>query len=122
MKIRSDSPFASLTAVEQMIVLDVAETGPFEMVVDHMETNFPTLNFSIPALKRFVHRLREESVREDVEESGEAMEELGKAAGAGRARDGVLEAMRRKMFSEALEAKNSALAMSLFRMMKEEQK
>jgi len=122
MKMRSDSPFAALTEEEQMLVLDIAESCTIEELGDEMQHIRPGLDFSISALRRFVHRLREELMREEVEESGEAMEALAKAGRSDRARDGVLEAMRRKMFTEALAAKSSMPAMSVFRMMKEEKK
>jgi hypothetical protein len=122
MKMRNDSPFAALSEVEQIMVLDVAEMGTIQHVVEHMETNHPELNFSVPALKRFVRRLREENLRAEAEESDEAMESFAKAGKSGRARDGVMEAMRRKIYAEALEAKDGAMAMMVFKMMKEEQK
>jgi hypothetical protein len=121
MKIRSDSPFAALSEVEQMMILDVAEIGTIQQVLDHMLHNHPTLDYSIPALKRFIRRLREENLREEVEEADDAMEGLAKAAKSGRTRDGVLEAMRRKIYAEALEAKDSMQAMMVFNMMKAEQ-
>jgi hypothetical protein len=122
MKVRNDSPFAALSEVEQMMILDVAEIGTIQQVLDHMLHNHPTLDFSIPALKRFIRRMREENLRGEVEEADEAMEGLAKAAKAGRTRDGVLEAMRRKMYGEALDAKDSTQAMLVFNMMKQEQK
>jgi hypothetical protein len=122
MKMRNDSPFAGLTQDEQMAILDVAEIGSMEMVVEHVERQHPTLNFSVPALKRFVGRLREENLREEVEEADEAMEGFAKAGRSGRARDGVLEAMRRRMYAQALEAKDPTMAMAVFNMMKQELK
>lgn len=122
MKVRNDSPFAALTVEEQMMILDVAEIGTIEMVVEHVERHHPTLNFSIPALKRFVRRLREENLREEVEESDEAMEGFAKAGRNGRSRDGVIEAMRRRMYAQALEQKDPAMAMAVFNMMRAEQK
>ena len=122
MKVRNDSPFAGLTLDQQMMILDVAEIGTIEMVVEHVEHQHPTLNFSVPALKRFVRRLREENLREEVEESDEAMEGFAKAGRSGRARDGVIEAMRRRMYAQALEQKDPTMAMAVFNMMKQEQK
>src|SRR5687768_9915802 len=122
MKIRSDSPFAVLTEEEQACVLICAENVPMEKLWEHVEKIHPGLTYSPQALKRFVRRLREENLREEVEESDEAMESFAKAGKAGRARDGVLEAMRRKMYAQALEAKDSTMAMAVFNMMKEEQK
>jgi hypothetical protein len=105
-----------------MMILDVAEVGTIQHVIEHMTRNHPTLDYSIPALKRFVRRLREENLREEVEDSDEAMKNFAKAGKSGRARDGVMEAMRRKLYADALEAKDSGMAMMVFRMMKEEQK
>ena len=122
MKMRNDSPFAALTETERMIILESAETSTMEQLVEEIEFIRPGLEFSIPALRRFVRRLREEALREEVAESDEAMEEFAKAGRTGRARDGVLEAMRRKLFAEALEAKDTAKAMEVFKMMKQEQK
>src|SRR4051812_13124171 len=122
MKVRNDSMFAALSEVEQMMILDVAERGTIQHVLDHMIHNHPTLDYSIPALKRFIRRVGEENLREEVEEADEAMEGLAKAAKSGRTRDGVLEAMRRKIYGEALEAKDSMQAMMVFNMMKAEQK
>jgi hypothetical protein len=122
MKMRTDSPFAALTETERMIILEAAETSTMEQLVDEVERMRPGLEFSIPALRRFVRRLREEALCEEVEESDEAMEGFAKAGQSGRARDGVLEAMRRKLFAEALEAKDTARAMEVFKLMKQEQK
>ena len=105
-----------------MMILDVAEIGTMEMVVNHMITNHPELSYSIPALKRFVRRLREENLREEMEESDEAMESFAKAGRSGRARAGVIEAMRRRMYAQALEAKDPSMAMAVFNMMKQEEK
>jgi hypothetical protein len=102
--------------------MNVAETGTIKEVVDHMINYHPQLDYSIPALKRFIRRLREENLREEVEEADESMEGLAKAARSGRTRDGVLEAMRRKIYTEALEAKDSMKAMMVFNLMKAEQK
>ena len=52
-----------------------------------------------------MRRLREEHLREEVDDSDEAMEGFAKAGRAGRARDGVIEAMRRKLYAEALKQK-----------------
>jgi hypothetical protein len=122
MKVRNDSPFAALTVEQQGMILDVAEMGTIEMVIAHVEHQHPTLEFSIPALKRFVRRLREENLREEVEEADEAMEGFAKAGQSGRSRDGVIEAMRRRMYAQALEQKDPAMAMAVFNMMKAEQK
>lgn len=100
MKIRNDTPFASLSEEEQIMILDVAEIGTMEMVIDHMTSQHPELSYSIPALKRFVRRLREENLREEVAESDEAMESFAKAGKSGRTRDGVIEAMRRRMYAQ----------------------
>jgi hypothetical protein len=121
MKLRSDSMFAALSEVEQIMILDVAEIGTIQHVIDHMTKQHPELDYSIPALKRFIRRLREENLREEVEEADEAMESLAKVGKSGRTRDGVLEAMRRKIYGEALEAKDSMQAMMVFNMMKQEQ-
>jgi hypothetical protein len=122
MKIRNDSPFAALTEVEREIVLDAAETSSIKDVAHEIEALHPELNFSIPALRRFVRRLREENLCEEVEEADEAMEGFAKAGRSGRTRDGVIEAMRRRMYAQALEANDPKLAMEVFNMMKQELK
>jgi len=122
MKMRSDSPFADLTNEEQMIVLEASETCTMDMLVGEVERLRPGLGFSIPALRRFVQRLKEEGLREDVEDSDESMEQFAKAGRSGRARDGVVEAMRRKLYAGALEANDTAKAMEVFKIMKQEQK
>src|SRR5687768_13617470 len=122
MKLRNDSPFAALTEVECGMILESAERLSIEQLVDVVEKINPDIEFSIPALKRFVRRLREENLREEVEESDEAMEGFAKAGRNGRARDGVIEAMRRRMYAQALEQKDPAMAMAVFNMMKTEQK
>jgi hypothetical protein len=122
MKVRKDSPFAPLTDEEQMIILEASESCTLENLVKQVEMLRPGLGFSTPALRRFVQRLKEEGLREDVEDSEESMEQLANAGRSGRARDGVVEAMRRKLFAAAVEAKDTAKAMEVFKLMKQEQK
>lgn len=122
MKMRSDSPFADLTEVEQAMILEASEDCTMDALVGEVERMRPTLNFSIPALRRFVRRLKEEALREDVEDANESMEEFAKAGQSGRARDGVVEAMRRKLYAGALDASDTAKAMEVFKVMKQEQK
>jgi hypothetical protein len=122
MKMRSDSPFAVLTEEEQMMILEASESCTMEQLVEHVEMIRRDLNFSIPALRRFVRRLKEEALREDVEDADESMEQFAKAGRNGRARDGVVEAMRRKLYAGALEANDTAKAMEVFKIMKQEQK
>ena len=122
MKMRNDSPFAVLTEVECGMVLDSAEVLTMDQLAENMEKIHPGLEFSIPALRRFVRRLREEQLREEVEDSEEAMESFAKAGKSGRARDGVLEAMRRRMYAQGLEAKEPTMAMAVFNVVRQEQK
>jgi hypothetical protein len=122
MKMRSDSPFAVLTEEEQMIILEASESCTMDSLVHEVERMMPTVSFSIPALRRFVRRLKEEALREDVEDSDESMEQFAKAGRGGRARDGVVEAMRRKLYAGALDANDTAKAMEVFKVMKQEQK
>jgi hypothetical protein len=122
MKMRSDSPFAVLTEEERMLILEASENSTMEQLVEHVEMIRRDLNFSIPALRRFVRRLKEEALREDVEDSDESMEQFAKAGRSGRARDGVVEAMRRKLYAGALDANDTAKAMEVFKVMKQEQK
>jgi hypothetical protein len=122
MKIRSDSPFAALTEEDQNFILEMAESSTMEQLALEVSKNYPEIDFSTAALKRFVRRMREENLRGEIEESDEAMESFAKAGKSGRSRDGVMEAMRRKMYAEALEAKDSMRATMVFRMMKEERK
>ena len=56
MKIRNDSPFAGLNELDRLMILDVAEIGTIDQVADHVSKQHPELDFSIPALKRFVRR------------------------------------------------------------------
>ena len=118
MKMRSDSPFAVLTEEERMLILEASENSTMEQLVEHVEMIRRDLNFSIPALRR----LKEEALREDVEDSDESMEQFAKAGRSGRARDGVVEAMRRKLYAGALDANDTAKAMEVFKVMKQEQK
>jgi hypothetical protein len=122
MKMRSDSPFADLTKNEQMIIMEAAESCTMDMLVEEVERMRPSLSFSIPALRRFVRRLQEEALREEVEDADESMEQFANAGRSGRARDGVVEAMRRKLYSGALEASDTGKAMEVFKLMKQEQK
>jgi hypothetical protein len=122
MKMRSDSPFAGLSELDRMLILDAAEGSKIQEVVEYVEKTFPTLEFSLPALKRFIRRLREENLREEVEESDEAMASFAAAGKAGRARDGVIEAMRRKMYAGALDSSSGEKTKELYELMKEEQK
>src|ERR1051325_3090771 len=122
MKMRSDSPFAVLTEEERMLILEASENSTMEQLVEHVEMIRRDLNFSIPALRRFVRRLKEEALREDVEDADESMEQFAKAGRGGRARDGVVEAMRRKLYAGALDASDTAKAMEVFKLMKQEQK
>ncbi len=122
MKVRNDSPFVCIKKEDHEILLEIADTGTLDEVACEIEKMYPTVNFSTASLGRFMRRLKEEYLREDAEDSSEAMEALAKTGADGKSRDGVIEAMRQRMYAAALEAPTSAEAMVVFEKLKAEQK
>jgi hypothetical protein len=108
--------------VEQQLILEYSEKYPIEHVIDELERFHPTVEFTIPAVRRFLRRLKETELQEDVEESGDAMNALAASSQDGRARDGVMEAMRRRMYAQAMDAKDGEQAAMVFNLMRAEQK
>src|SRR5438045_5399135 len=110
-----------MTEAERMMVLELSEDWTIEQVMLNLEKLHPGVDFSIPGLKRLIRRLKEEEMKVEVEESEEAMEVFAKAGQDGRARNGMMEVMRRKMYAQGLEAKSPMEATMVYNLMRSEQ-
>jgi hypothetical protein len=120
MKLRSDSPFAKLTRTQMENMAELSKTMTAEQMMKVLEGAPEKIHCTLPALRRFLQRLREEEFLKDVVEAKETVESLAKHAEDGKVRDATLATMRQRMFENAFETNNRELIMEMFRELNEE--
>src|SRR5204863_3728617 len=120
MKIRSDSAFARLTAAQMENLAEVSKSMAAEDVWHELKTAPQPIVCTLPALRRFLQRLREEEFLKDAAEAKETVDALAKHGEDGKVRDATLATMRQRMFENAFETNNRELLMEMFRELNEE--
>jgi len=98
MNIRNDSPFARLTEEQRENLVELAETMTVETLVKALNGGPSPIICSVPALRRFLRRLREEKLIKNGKESEENVATLAKHAEDPKVREATLTAARQKMF------------------------
>lgn len=113
MKIRNDSPFAKLTP-EQLDSLAESSKGlTTEQMMEVLKGSPEPIRCTLPALRRFLQRLRLEQLVKDREESREEVEALA-ARGDGKVRDAALAAAQEKMFQLAVDTNHREALMETY--------
>src|ERR1051325_2828376 len=120
MKIRSDSAFAKLTAEQLENLAELSKTMTAEEMMKVLEGAPQKIHCTLPALRRFLQRLREEEFLKDAVEAKETVEALAKHGDDGKVRDATLATMRQRMFENAFDTNNRELIMEMFRELNEE--
>src|SRR6476620_3469738 len=87
MKIRSDSPFAKLTQAQLENMAELSKSVTAEQMWEAVKREPDSIHCTLPALRRFLQRLREEEFLKDAAEAKEAVDALAKHGEDGRVRD-----------------------------------
>src|SRR6185295_19057516 len=119
MRIREDSPFYGITEEQKELFLDEADQLSYLRIAElwEMRSGKPTTEGQV---KRFLQRLRYERAVRETDDSPEDLAEFAKRARDGKARDGLIEAARQKLFEEALAGGDRALLLELYKAANEE--
>src|SRR5687767_6636575 len=119
MKIRSDSPFAKLTPEQLENLAELSKTMTAEQMMEVLKGAPDPIQCTLPALRRFLQRLREEEFLKDAEEAKDTVEALARHGEDGKVRDATLATMRQRMFEVASQTNNRELMMEMLRELNE---
>src|ERR1051325_4069119 len=113
MRIREESPFYGITEEQKELFLDEANQLGYMRIAElwEMRSGKKTTEGQV---KRFLRRLRE------TDDSQEDLAAFAQRATDGKARDGMIEAARQKLFEEALAKGDQALLLELYKAANEE--
>lgn len=114
MRIREDSPFYGITEEQKEMFLDEAEQLSHMRIAELWEMRSGKTT-SEGQVKRFLQRLRYERAIRDTDDSPEDLGAFAGRAKDGKARDGLIEAARQKLFEQALANGNSEMLLELYR-------
>jgi hypothetical protein len=120
MKLRSDSPFKNLSQEKKEYILEFHGSMDLADLAEELLHETPPVECSVPALKRFIRRLKEEGLLEEAEEGADVMEKFAERAKDSKAMDGTIEATRQRLFEQALETDDKETLMEMFKAMNEE--
>ena len=121
MKLREDSPFKNITKEQIDDIWEMLEAGDsMEVIADTLGYGENLIGCSIPALRRFVRRLKEDALLEEAEEGFDVMEKFAERAKDSKSMDATLEATRQRLFEEALETNDRAGLLVMFKALNEE--
>jgi hypothetical protein len=125
MKLKKESPFFGITETQIDLLIETAENHGVDRAADEWELN-ANKEVTTEQMRRFLRKAKRERLlfgRPDDEEEGGGSGELAKfaeRAADGKARDGLIEAARERLFEEALEKGDSAALLELYRAANEE--
>jgi hypothetical protein len=119
MRIRENSPFYGITEEQKELLLEEADELSQMRVAElwEMRSGKRTTEGQV---KRFLQRLRYERAIRDTDDSQEDWTAFSERARDGKARDGLIEAARQKLFEEALANGDRALLLELYKAANEE--
>jgi hypothetical protein len=120
MRIRKDSPFHGITEdFKEYILTMVANGDSYDDVAEMWENKTGKETFG-EQVRRFVERVRYERAVRETDDSMEDLTAFAERATDGKARDGLIEAARQKLFEDALAAGDRTLLLELYRAANEE--
>src|SRR4051812_35430758 len=99
MRIREDSPFYGITEEQKEQFMDEAEELTHERIAELWEMRSGKAT-TAGQVKRFLQRLRYERVIRETDDSQDDLAAFAQRARDGKARDGLIEAARQKLFEE----------------------
>jgi len=105
-----------------MFIMDSHGKITLEAMVERLRGMKPPIVCTVPSLKRFIPRLKEEALLTDLEESADTMEKLAAKAKESKTREGTIEAARQRLFGNAMDTNDLASLQQFFKMMVEEKK
>ena len=120
MKLRSDSPFKNLSQQKKEYILEFYGSMELADLAEELLLETPPVVCSVPALKRFIRRLKEEALLEEAEEGADVVEKFAERAKDSKTMDGTIEATRQRLFEQALETDDKETLMEMFKAMNEE--
>jgi hypothetical protein len=120
MRIRKDSPFYGITEQEKAEMYEDAEVGVAHHLIAQDWEDLRGVETSPEQVTRFLARLRHERAVRETYASVDDVAEFAEEALSGKARDGLIEAARQKLFEEALANGDKKLLLELYRAANEE--
>ena len=120
MRIRKDSPFHAITELQKEQMLDDVDKGETYDDIAQAWEDQTGIETTGEQVRRFVQRVRYERAVRETDNSMEELGEFAERAMDGKARDGLIEAARQKLFEDALAAGNQELLLELYRAANEE--
>lgn len=103
MKIRSDSPFAKLTKEQLENLAELSKTMTAEQMMKVLEGAPEPIHCTLPAVRRFLQRLRTEELLKDGEDARESVEEFARRGEDMKVREATLAAARERMFTATVD-------------------
>jgi hypothetical protein len=119
MKIRKDSPFYGIKEDDIQVLMLIAEHQTLIHVAQEWR-KISGKDADPDQIQRFLARVRRERALAAVEDSADEFDAIAERGKSGKLRDGVIEAARQRLFEEALEKKDSAALLELYRAANEE--
>jgi hypothetical protein len=119
MRIREDSPFYGITEEQKEMFMDEAAQLSYVRIAEMWEMRSGKVT-NDAQVKRFLKRLRYERALRETDDSQEDLAAFAQRATDGKARDGLIEAARQKLFEEALAKGDQALLLELYKSANEE--
>jgi hypothetical protein len=120
MRIRKDSPFYGITEEEKEEMLQEADRGLAHDRIAEDWVHRKGIEVYTDQVTRFLARLRHERAVRETYASVDDLAEFAEEASSGKARDGLIEAARQKLFEEALANGDKELLLKLYRAANEE--
>jgi hypothetical protein len=120
MRIRKDSPFYGITAEEMEDMFQEAENGRTHDQLAEFWEQEKGVGTDTEQVTRFLARVRHERSLRMSYDSVDAVAEFAEEAASGKARDGLIEAARQRLFEEALANGDKDLLLELYRAANEE--
>jgi hypothetical protein len=119
MNVRIDSPFAKLTEAQCENLLDASETMAVDELVEQFKGAYK-VKCSVPAMRRFLRRLREKELIKEGKEAEGNVAALAKAGEDPKVREATLTTARQRMFETMLETNNREALLEMFTALNEE--
>ena len=120
MNVRSDSPFVKLTEEQCENLVECAETMSVQDLVKVFKGAPEPIICSVPAMRRFLRRLREEKMLKHAKESEDNVAALAKQGDDPKVREATLVTARQRMFDCMMHTNDREALLEMFSALNEE--
>jgi hypothetical protein len=124
MKLKKESPFFGIKESDIDLLIEIADGEGVDRAADEWESSSKK-EVTTEQMRRFLRKAKRERLlfghpADEEEEDGQGLEKFAGRAADGKARDGLIEAARQRLFEEALEKGDSAALLELYKAANEE--